>query len=261
MPDLNSVNGRRDFLYKSAVIFTGTIMGFKCFSKAWACTTTVKNPRCAIIIDDIGFSRSRLDKFLDIEAPLTFSILPKLPHSGMCARNIHELGYEVMLHQPMEPVDPNLDPGPGAIYVKDSPSKIVNILKQNISETPFVSGINNHMGSRFTASVKEMQEALTIIKDKGLFFVDSLTTNRSKAYGTAKKMNISAVRRNIFLDNEQNVHSILDQLEKLKRVALRCGNAIGIGHPLPETATAINLFYQRLKQSDIAMVPVSQILS
>ena len=161
----------------------------------------------------------------------------------------------------MEPVDPNLDPGPGAVYVKDSPSKIVNILKQNISETPFVSGINNHMGSRFTASVKEMQEALSIIKDKGLFFVDSLTTNQSKAYGTARKMNVSAVRRNIFLDNEKNVLSILEQLEKLKSVALRCGHAIGIGHPIPETATAINLFYRQIKKSHVSMVPVSQILS
>jgi uncharacterized protein len=261
MPNLNSVNGRRDFIYKSAVIFTGTIMGLKCYSKAWACTTPAKNPRFAIIIDDIGFSRSRLDKFLEIRAPLTFSILPKLSHSRIFANNIHELGYEVMLHQPMEPVDPNLDPGPGAIYVRDSSNKIVDVIKQNISETPFVSGINNHMGSRFTASVKEMRKALTVIKDKGLFFVDSLTTNRSEAYGTAKRMNVSTVRRNIFLDNIQDVASILNQLEKLKSIALNYGHAIGIGHPFPETATAIKLFYRHIKKTDLSMVPVSQILS
>ena len=261
MQDQNSVNGRRSFIYKSAVIFTGTILGFKCFSKAWACDFSQKNPQIAIIIDDIGFSRSRLEKFLEIGAPLTFSILPKLPRSGIFAGNIHDLGYEVMLHQPMEPVDPNLDPGPGAIYVKDSPGKIVNVIEQNIAETPFVTGINNHMGSRFTASGREMKEALTVIKDSGLFFVDSLTTNRSKAYGTAKKLDMLTVRRNIFLDNIQNVPSIQAQLEKLKRLALNSGHAIGIGHPFPETASAINQFYQNIKNTDLSMVPVSRLLS
>lgn len=261
MPDLNSVNGRRDFLYKSAVYFTGTLLGLKCYSKAHASPCSVKNPRLAIIIDDIGFSRSRLDNFLKTGAPLTFSILPRLAHSRPFARTVHDLGYEVMLHQPMEPVNPRLDPGPGAIYVKDTPGKIINVIKQNISEIPFVTGINNHMGSRFTASRKEMEEALTAIKDNGLFFVDSLTTSRSEAYGTAKRMNISTIRRNIFLDNIQSVSRILIQLDRLKRVAMNCGQAIGIGHPFPETATAINLFYRQMKKTSISMVPISKLLS
>ena len=261
MPDLNSVNGRRDFIYKSAVFFTGTLLGFKCHSKAFAAPCSVKNPQLAIIIDDIGFSRPRLDNFLKTGAPLTFSILPRLAQSGVFARKLHDLGYEVMLHQPMEPVNPRLDPGPGAIFVKDSPGKIVNVIKQNISETPFVTGINNHMGSRFTASRKEMEEALTAIKDNGLFFVDSLTTSRSEAYGTAKRMNISTVRRNIFLDNIQSVPRILVQLDRLKRVAMNCGRAIGIGHPFPETAAAINLFYKQIKKTSISMVPISKLLS
>ncbi|MFC1840258.1 divergent polysaccharide deacetylase family protein [Thermodesulfobacteriota bacterium] len=261
MPDLNSVNGRRDFIFKSAVFFTGTLLGLKCHSKAFASPCSVKNPQLAIIIDDIGFSRSRLNNFLKTRAPLTFSILPRLAHSRSFARTVHDLGYEVMLHQPMEPINPKLDPGPGAIYVKDSPGKIINVIKQNISEIPFVTGINNHMGSRFTASRKEMEEALSAIKDNGLFFVDSLTTSMSEAYGTAKRMNISTIRRNIFLDNIQSVSLILAQLDRLKRVAMNCGQAIGIGHPFPETAAAINLFYKQIKKTNMSMVPISQLLS
>lgn len=261
MPEINSVNGRRAFLYKSAVFFTGTLFGLKNYSKAFACTCPAKNPQVAIIIDDIGFSGSRLDSFLKIGIPLTFSILPRLPHSREFAQKIHDLGYEVMLHQPMEPVDPNLDPGPGAVFVKDSPDKIIDVVGQNISETPYITGINNHMGSRFTASGREMKEALTAIKDSNLFFVDSLTTSRSTAYLTAKKMNISTVKRNIFLDNAQDVSLILAQLEKLKNVALMCGRAIGIGHPFPETAEAVRLFFRQIKDTGISAVPVSKVIS
>ena len=261
MPDNTSKIKRREFLYKSIVVLSGSILGLRCWSKAYANPYPGKNPEIAIIIDDIGFSEIRLDNFLDIGAQLTFSILPKLSMSSLLAEKIHSLNYEIMLHQPMEPLDPSIDPGPGALYVKDPPDKIVDIVKENISETPFVTGINNHMGSRFTACGSEMKEALSAVRDEGLFFVDCLTTNRSTGYRTAKTMNISAVRRNVFIDNIQNESTIRRQLEKLKRIAIKYGHAIGIGHPFPETARAVNLFYDDIKTTNISMVPISTLLT
>ena len=260
MPDNCAEIKRRDFLYKSAVFLTGTMLGLTCRSKAFANPCSEKSPQIAIIIDDIGFSESHLDNFLSIGAPFTFSILPKLHLSSLLAEKIHREGYEVMLHQPMEPLDPSIDPGPGALYVKDPPDKIVDIIKENISETPFVTGINNHMGSRFTACRAEMKEALSVVRDEGLFFVDSITTSRSKGYNTAKIMHISAVRRNVFLDNVQEETSIHRQLEKLKRLALKHGQAIGIGHPFPETSRAVNRFFQEICSTNISMVSISHLI-
>ena len=252
---------RRDFIYKSAFFLTGSLLGLSCRSKAFADNCPENDPQIAIIIDDIGFSESRLDNFLNIGAILTFSILPKLPRSSFFAEKIHREGYEVMLHQPMEPLDPNIDPGPGALYVSDPPDKIEDIIKQNIAETPFVTGINNHMGSRFTACGIEMKKALSVVKDKGLFFVDSVTTNRSTGYNTAKTMHISAIRRNVFIDNIQDEHFICRQLNKLKRLALKHGKAIGIGHPFPETAKILDLFFRDIKTTNISMVPISNLLT
>ena len=260
MPDSTSGIKRREFLFKSFISLTGSILGLGFGTKAFAGTCSAKNPVIAIIIDDIGFSEPRLESFLNIGAPFTFSILPRLPLSSVLAEKIHREGYEVMLHQPMEPLDPAIDPGPGALYVEDPPDRISDIIKENISETPFVTGINNHMGSRFTACGKEMKEALSVVRDKGLFFVDSLTTSRSTGYNTAKTLNISAVRRNVFLDNIQNEAIIQRQLEKLKCLALRHGHAIGIGHPFPETAKVVDMFIKEIKKTEISMAPISQLL-
>ncbi len=259
MPDKGLMMKRRAFLYKSTVFIAGSILGFRGLSKAFACACA-NNPQIAIIIDDIGFSESRLDAFLDIGASLTFSILPKLPISSFLAEKIHSIGYEIMLHQPMEPLDPGIDPGPGALYVNDPLEKITTIIRENIIETPFVTGINNHMGSRFTACGKEMKEVLSVVRDKGLFFVDSLTTSNSTGYRTAKTMNISATRRNIFIDNVQDETYIVKQLEKLKMLSRTFGYAIGIGHPFPETAKALHIFYNNIKSSDISLVPISNLL-
>lgn len=260
MANNNVAIERREFLLKTATFFAGSLLGLNCFSEAFAHSSDTSNPCIALIIDDIGFSHSRLCNFLEIGAPLTFSILPRLDNSRPFAEEIHHAGHEIMLHQPMEPIDPNIDPGPGAIYVGDSAEKIIDVIGQNIFDTPYATGINNHMGSRFTSCGKEMEEALRPIKDQGLFFVDSLTTSHSQGYITARKMNISAAVRNIFLDNKQDKSFILLQLNKLKMIALRSGYAIGIGHPYPETAQAIRLFYQSLKKTGITLVQISSLM-
>jgi polysaccharide deacetylase 2 family uncharacterized protein YibQ len=260
MDENSAVMDRRKFLYRSAAFFAGSLLGLNSFSRALASNNCINQPKIALIIDDIGFSRSRLDKFLEIGVPVTFAILPRLTRSCVLAEEIHAQGHEIMLHQPMEPFNPNLDPGPGALYVGDEADKIVRIIEENISDVPFVTGINNHMGSRFTARRKEMKEALRVVKSKGLFFVDSLTTSRSTAYNTAKKLDIAAAYRNLFLDNYREEPAILSQLHKLKRLAMRSGYAIGIGHPYPETAGAINRFKGALDESDISMVHISSLM-
>jgi polysaccharide deacetylase 2 family uncharacterized protein YibQ len=102
------------------------------------------------------------------------------------------------------------------------------------------------MGSRFTRHSDEVLETLQVVKEKGLFFVDSLTTGRSKAYETARNLNMPAASRNVFLDNVLEESAVVRQLSLLKRLALNQGHSVGIGHPFPETARAIRSF---LKES------------
>lgn len=255
---------RREFIFKSAYFLLGSTLGLNAFSKAYASgnrqTECVSNPTIALIIDDIGYSCPRARHFLELTVPLTFSILPRLKQSYSLALTIHEAGHEIMLHQPMEPTNPTIDPGPGALYVGYEAGRIAEIMEENIFGLPYITGINNHMGSKFTESRNEIKKFLEVIKGTGLFFVDSLTTARSKAYQTAKKLQIDTIRRNIFLDNRQEESAVLYQLSHLKRIAKKYGCAIGIGHPFPETARAIGHFVRDLEASEISLVPVSNLI-
>ena len=255
---------RRDFIFKSAYFLLGSVFGLNGFSKAYAFgnrqAECVSNPTIALIIDDIGFSRLRAKLFLDLCIPLTFSILPRLKQSYSLALEIHETGHEIMLHQPMEPIDPTIDPGPGALYVGYKADRISEIMEENIFGLPFITGVNNHMGSKFTESRDEIKKFLEVIKQTGFFFVDSLTTNHSQAYQTAKKLQIEAARRNVFLDNRQEESAVLYQLAHLKTIAKKYGCAIGIGHPFPETARAIGYFVRDLERSGVSLVPVSNLI-
>lgn len=254
---------RRDFLVKSSSFFFGSLFALNGFSRAFAspAPASTVQPCIALIIDDIGRTLYQARQFLELRVPITFAILPRLQWTHTLAQEIHDQGHEIMLHQPMEPYESGIDPGPGALYVGDAMKKIDRIMEENISDVPFAKGVNNHMGSRFTSCEKEMNEVLQVIKGKDFFFIDSLTTNRSTAYSTAKKLEVSAARRHIFLDNSLEEPAILTQLHRLKNIALNNEYAIGIGHPFPETAKAIEKFSGTLKGSEINFVPISRVLS
>lgn len=256
---------RRQFIQKSVLsLFWGCIgLNARTIFAATPSPPIIKSekrPEIALIIDDIGFNRQRAQEFLAIDAPLTFAVLPRLAFSRELALEIHEQGREVMLHQPMEPFDTHLDPGPGAVYVKDAPEKIAATIGENLAELPFISGVNNHMGSKFTSSPEKMTQVLPLIKDQGLFFVDSLTTGRSKAFKTAKQLHIPAASRNVFIDNQRSESEILRYLHKLARLAKEHGHAIGIGHPYPETSRAVGRFVRSTSPNSFEFVSVSDIL-
>ncbi len=255
---------RRQFLLRSttSLLATLAVAGSCPLASLAAGTPTEQRNQAeiAIIVDDIGFSRSRARHFLALDIPLTFSILPQVPFTRELAETLYSAGHEIMLHQPMEPVNSKYNPGPGALYIADRQQAIVAAIEKNISEIPHVTGVNNHMGSKFTADSEKMRQALGVVKSKALFFVDSMTTHRSKGYPTANRLGITAARRNIFLDNCLTVPAILAQLEKLQQVALKTGRALAIGHPFPETAAAIQLFNCRKKKAGVKFVHVSRVL-
>jgi len=255
---------RRKFLIKSASLLAGNLLGLDFFPKVFAQEIPPEKfsdaPRIAVIIDDIGYSNAVARLFLKPGIPITFAVLPRLRNSYNLAVELRYRGHEIMLHQPMEPFNSEFDPGPGALYVGYDESQIVEIMNENIAGVPYAIGVNNHMGSRFTSCRKEILETLSVVKQRNLFFVDSLTSSRSKAYRTALELHLSAACRNIFLDNIVEESAIIYQLFKLRQHALVYGRAVGIGHPYPETAQAIEKFVNKLNDRDISFVYASEII-
>jgi polysaccharide deacetylase 2 family uncharacterized protein YibQ len=256
---------RRKFLFRSASIVAGSFFGLKGFTRAFALEERnvphVYSPRIALIIDDIGFSSPRTREFLELGIPITFSILPRLEKSRDLALEIHEKGHEIMLHQPMEPYNSSIDPGPGALYLGFPDDKIGCIIEENIDSVPYAIGVNNHMGSKYTESRKEVNEFLRTVNRAGFFFIDSLTTSRSTAYETARRLHMPAACRNTFLDHIPYESAIYCQLKKLIRYAFKYGHAVGIGHPYPETARVLNRFSCKFEEFGVSLVHASKILS
>lgn len=217
-------------------------------------------PRIAIIMDDLGADTAVAEKLLALDAPINFAVLPYLPHSKDVAVKATRAGMVVLLHLPMEPKGDDVPPGKGALYIKQGDAEIGSIVAGDLDSVPGATGVNNHMGSRFTEDGAKMAVALKEIKARKMFFVDSLTSPQSQAYETAVSMGLPAVRRDVFLDNEKDMEKITAQLEKLGKIARKRGYAIGIGHPYPETLEALPAGISAIKDSGVEIVKVTELI-
>jgi polysaccharide deacetylase 2 family uncharacterized protein YibQ len=218
-------------------------------------------PRIAIIIDDLGYDKSLAREFTDLDLPLTLSILPFTPYTRSIAHRAKREGREIMLHLPMEPRSyPRINPGDGVLLVSMERDTILEVLDRNLDEIPFVAGVNNHMGSRFTENKEKMMVVLGELKRRGLYFVDSKTSRCSVAFDIAKQMEVRAARRDIFLDNDLSEGALRIQMDRLLNLARHKGHAIGIGHPHKETLWFLTKLQLSLKK-EAEVVPVSSLVS
>ncbi len=220
----------------------------------------VASARLAVLIDDMGANMNKLGRLIDVGEPVTVAVLPYLKHSRATAERAHQAGLEVILHLPMEPKNSKQhSPGQGALLLSMTDEQISALVTKDLASIPFLSGVNNHMGSRFTESERHMKVALAAIGEAGYFFVDSKTSGRSVGLKVARELGLKTVGRDVFLDNERDLDYIRGQFKAAIAVARKNGYAVAIGHPYPETIEVLKEVALELKDDeDFAFVRVSE---
>lgn len=227
-------------------------------------TNTTPVGYVAIVIDDLGYHGDGTDELLKLNIPITAAVMPFSPFTKSDAEAAYKAGIEVIMHIPMEPVVGKKEwLGPRGITCDLSDEEIKLRIKDGLEEINYAVGMNNHMGSKATQDGRVMGDILTIAKGKNLFFLDSKTNPNSIVEDVAAKLDVSYFERDIFLDNVKNQQTIEKQLEKLKRVALEKGYAIGIGHVGAEggtiTINAIKNMIPVLEREGIEFVNISKL--
>jgi polysaccharide deacetylase 2 family uncharacterized protein YibQ len=218
-------------------------------------------PRIAIIIDDMGYDMALAEAFMSLSADITISILPFSPFAGQVGEMAKSSGTQVLLHLPLEPKEyPKVNPGPGALLLSMDTDTMLGILEQNLAQVPYAQGVNNHMGSAFTADAEKLYPLFTVLKKRGLFFVDSVTSAQSQAFSAARLLQVPFGRRDIFIDHEQTPEFIESQLKKLVGLAKKNGFSVGIAHPHRLTFEILKKNLELMKK-EVDLVPVSELVT
>jgi len=183
-----------------------------------------------IVIDDVGNSLEELEPFLSLPMPITFAVMPQRRFTRESVELIQKAKKYYIMHQPMEPVG-DADPGEGAIFTGMSKEEISGQLDANLATLGGAPGINNHMGSKATADIETMRAVLEYLKERNMFFLDSVTTGESVAGTIAAEISLPYIERNsMFLDNERERDYIERALRSGFSLAETSGRAVMIGH-------------------------------
>ena len=217
----------------------------------------------AIIIDDIGNDLGPVRELLKIDTEITFAILPLCSHTRDAAETLHAAHREILLHLPMEPASyPQEKPGNGALFTDMNNKELLFQLDKNIASVPYISGVNNHMGSKFMGDEEKLDVVFDRLKKKNLFFIDSRTTPNSKALAASEKTGLPLASRKIFLDNNRDYKETYKILAEIARdtEAGDVSPIIIIGHPHPSTIRAIKDATKILREKGVIIVPVSRLI-
>ncbi|MEL7030164.1 MAG: divergent polysaccharide deacetylase family protein, partial [Pseudomonadota bacterium] len=217
-------------------------------------------PIVAILIDDIGGDVRTAERVMDMPGPLSLSLLTNTRSLPVISEEARARGHELWLHLPMEPQG-DADPGENALTTEQSAEELRAALDWHLNRFEGYIGVNNHMGSRFTADRDAMRIVLAGLKQEGLMFVDSVTTPDSVGLSLAEGLGLAAAGRDVFLDHDRGAASVRRQLDELERIAKAEGAAIAIAHPHEESLSVLGPWLVSAPSRGLRLAPVSEVVA
>lgn len=195
-------------------------------------------PKLAIIMDDIS-TNAQVRELKKLSIKVTPSIFPPEKGHPKTAELAKEFSV-YMVHLPLQALNYTNEKA-NTLRTGDSKEKISQRIKDIKNDFKGVKYINNHTGSGFTSDFKSTLALLDELKNSEIYFIDSLTTNKSTVLDASKKLGLKYAYRDVFLDNEQNVSKILKMINNAVAVAKKDGVAIAICHPYKSTFEALKI--------------------
>jgi len=129
-----------------------------------------------------------------------------------------------------------------------------------MTKIPHLTGVNNHEGSLVTAKKDIITPVLEVLRDRNLFFIDSMTTPKTVAYKTAQELGMRWAKRDIFIDNKKEAAYIEAQLKQVAKLAKSRGWVIAIGHDDPVTIAALARVMPQLAEEGYEFVYPAELL-
>ena len=187
------------------------------------------HPVLVLVLDDAGHDLDDLRSFLKLPFPFTVAVIPTAPVARASAQLIRQAGKDAFLHQPMQSQGP-APREPHSLLETMSADEIRHLVSANLDTVGPVKGMNNHQGSAFTQNAEKMEIILRLCRERGLLFLDSRTTPQSVSVSLGTRLDFPVWRKDLFLDNDLDFHSLLQQLIKAMSRANHQGHAVLIGH-------------------------------
>jgi polysaccharide deacetylase 2 family uncharacterized protein YibQ len=220
-------------------------------------------PRIAIIVGGLGMSLSTTQAAVDTLPPgVTLAFSPYGSELQGLVSAARGNGHEVTLEVPLEPYDyPNNDPGQNTLLAASPLTDNAARLKWVMSRVTGYAGLISNEGAKFLASQKDTQMLLEDAQRRGLYFLDSGSSDQSLARDAARMTGVHFARADVAVDRIVARDAIEKELAALEKTAMQKGFAVGVAQAYPASIEMIRFWAQGLEQKGFALVPVSGVVT
>lgn len=220
----------------------------------------------AIVIDDVGRELELFDKLLALRFELSFSVLPGSIFAAGVQQRLRadsRRPREILLHLPMEPLEPGAMGGAESREVfllsTDTPEQLQRKVIDALARVPTAVGVNNHMGSRLTTEAPAMAAIMPVLRERNLYFLDSRTNPETVAATAAQQAGVPTMSRKVFLDHQPGRENIRAALAEAAAFA-REQPTVAIAHPSIELVEVLREDLPKLHAAGVAIYPMSRVL-
>ncbi len=209
-------------------------------------------PRVSLIVGGLGLNAVTTRAAIERLPPeVTLSFVPYADNLQSWIDQARAQGHEVMLEMPMEPTGyPDNDPGPHTLLAAAEPADIQARMNWLLGRAVGYFGVTNYMGDRFASSDTGMTAFMTVLRQRGVAFLDDGSMSRRPgAWARASA--------NRIIDEEQNPTAIIAQLNALEALAKGQGQALGTGLSYPVTVEAVARWTAEMDARGLQLAPAS----
>lgn len=224
-------------------------------------TPSEKKPLLAIIVDDGGNQMDLTKRVAALSLPLTWAILPDTRHAVETARLADSKQIPCLVHLPMQALSDQdgskeyvVGRGMTSEQIKANTTKALDLL-------PNAIGLNNHRGSLATSSGEIMEPVIAVLKERGLMFIDSRTSDKSVAYDVAVANGVPSMKNRGFLDGSPEKSEIEKRFNEVTSLAEKRGSAIVICHFRPTTVSYLELLTLKRETLPVCLVTIPEMTS
>jgi polysaccharide deacetylase 2 family uncharacterized protein YibQ len=216
-------------------------------------------PKIALTVGGLGLSASLTQAAVDMLPPgISLAFTPYGTSLQGMVSAARASGHEVLMEVPLEPYDyPNNDPGQNTLLAESAPKDNLARLQWVLSRYTGYAGLVNSQGSKFLASIKDMDVLFGAVEHRGLYFMDNGQSDQSIARDAARANGTAFIRADMQIDLMPDAAAIDKQLADLEKQAQQKGVAIGVATAYPVTLERLKVWALTLEQKGLVLVPTS----
>jgi len=218
--------------------------------------------KVSIIVKGFGtMPPAELDRWLRIEKPICYAVLPVSRVSRSNITSITGADFEALLQLPLE------DPGFPAVFTPDyaifghfKDSEVITKLDGYFRLLPKASGVITHQGGLITTDSRIMPIILNYIKQKHLYFIDDKAIETSIAFAKAQEIVLTSYEKSITFNpalykNDTNNAKLKNDIKAVSKDPL----IITLQKPDTDTLDFVRKLIDVVEGMGMEIVPVSDI--